>query len=189
MRRTTEPDDILVQPGKHFIGGCNCRMRTVLGPDVVITLWNSTRRIGAMSHFLLAIRGAQPALELEGRYGNEALQLVQQGLQRAQVELADCVARIFGSGSMLSREDRVPSLNSGQLTGDHARHLLRTHGIPIVSERFHISGCHKITFDVNTGRAHVRRARPVVVAIGARLESVARNQAPAGRGKTVIFGR
>ena len=189
MRRKPEIDDVLLNPGRHFVGGGNCRMRTVLGPGIVITLWNRARRMGAMSHFLLAIRDGQPLLELEGRYGEDTLQLVLQGLQWARVELADCVARIFGNGNMLARTDRVPSLNSGQMIGDHARQLLRAHRIPIVSERFDIHGCHEITFDVTTGRAHIRRIKPAVVATSAPAQSIVSSNEPFGPEEAVNFGR
>ncbi len=39
--------DVFLQPGEHFVGDADCRIRTLLGSCVSITLWHATRRLGA----------------------------------------------------------------------------------------------------------------------------------------------
>jgi chemotaxis protein CheD len=171
MRHTPEVEDIALPPGRYFLGGGNCRMRTMLGSGVVITLWHRARRIGAIAHFLPGLSGSGIPLELDGHMGPEGLQLVLQALQWSQIDPADCVARICGSGNVISRTDSVPSLNTGQAGGEFARRLLRARGLPIVSERFYAADRHQIVFDVGTGRVQARRVKPVTVAIDAQPKS------------------
>lgn len=183
MRHTPEVDDILLLPGRYSIGGRGCRMRAVLGPGVVITLWRRAQPIGAMAHFLVPTRGTQRLLELDGRSGEAGLQEVLQGLRRARAEPDDCVARICGSSNVFLHSDRVPSLNTGHGRGELARQLLRAYGIPIVSESFYAIGRHQITFDVDTGRVRARRIKPTVIATATPPQSVAphRERAPPQR--------
>ena len=50
--------DVFLQPGEYVVGDAALRVRTMLGSCVSVTLWSPARRVGAMSHFLLASRGA-----------------------------------------------------------------------------------------------------------------------------------
>ena len=96
MHRIEGLIDIFLQPGELFVGDANYQIRTMLGSCVSITLWHPASCIGAMSHFLLPTRGAsQPKATLDGRYGDEALQimldeLVQHGTAAA-TRHSDCV--------------------------------------------------------------------------------------------------
>ncbi len=164
MPRISAAVTISLLPGGYFIGGRSCRMRTALGAGIVITLWQRAHWTGAMAHFRVAQRGAHPVLELDGRCGEEGLQVMLQGLQPAPAGPDDCEARICGSGNVLMQTDLVPSFNSGQCGGELARRLLRARGIPIVSESFYALGLHEITFDVHTGRVRARRVKSSVPA-------------------------
>ncbi len=179
MHRTTESDDIALLPGRYFIGGRGCRMQTVLGAGMVVTLWHRALQTGAMAHFLPAAEGGE--LELDGHAAWDGLQLVLQALQWSEVDVAACVARVCGSGKVMTHTDRVPSLNAGQAAGEFARRLLRACGLPIVSESFYATGRYRICFDVGSGRVHARRIKPVVVALDTRTQPAAPHQAMPGR--------
>jgi chemotaxis protein CheD len=173
MRRTPPVEEMVLPPGRYFIGGGRCRMRTTLGAGVVITRWDRAMHSGAMMHFEPVLNGDAIPLELNGLAGPDGLQLVMQSLQWSQIDPTRCIARICGGGTVASRTDRVPSLNSGQAAGEFARRMLRACGLPIVSESFYAVGRHQIIFDVETGRVHARRIKPVVVALDARLQPAA----------------
>ncbi len=114
-----------------------------------------------MSHFLLAARGGRPRVELDGRYGEEAMLLMLRDLARARVALAECQAKIFGGGDMFPKQRRADALNIGQKNGEAARRLLRSHGIPIVSESLFGVGHRQIIFDVASGDVWARQVEPV----------------------------
>jgi chemotaxis protein CheD len=189
MRHTRQPDELELPPDRYFIAGGDHRIRTLLGSGVVITLWSRARRTGAMAHFLPASNGIDMLLELDGHIGPDGLQRVLDELRFSQIDPADCVARICGGGIVVSRTDRVPSLNSGQDVGDFARRMLRACGLPIISESFYPVGRHQIVFDVSSGRVQARRIKPVVVAIDSQSSKIAPHPVHSKRPRTGVLAR
>lgn len=155
--------DIFLQPGEYFVGDANYRIRTLLGSCVSITLWHSSRRIGAMSHFLLARREKGRSLELDGRYGEEAMQLMARELEHMEIDPAECQAKIFGGGDMFPHQVRAKAPKVGRKNGEAARSLLQMHGIPIVSESLFGVGHRQIFFNIHSGDVWARQVRPADV--------------------------
>ncbi len=150
--------DVFLQPGEHFVGDENYRIRTLLGSCVSITLWHPGRKIGAMSHFLLSCRVPNDAIsrQLDGRYAKEALWLMLQELERLDVAPSECDGKIFGGGNMFPRQ--AAARNIGQINGETARALLRAHRIPIVSESLFGVGHRQVIFDVSSGDVWSRQS-------------------------------
>lgn len=153
MAKLKDLMDIFLQPGEYFVADAGYQLRTMLGSCVSITLWHPLSRIGAMSHFLLPTRGqtAGPVQELDGRYGDEALELMRLDLQRAGVRISQCQAKIFGGGNMFPRHARAEHMHVGRRNGEAARKMLNHHGIPIISESLFGVGHRQIIFDVSNG--------------------------------------
>jgi len=161
MRGATGVIDIFLQPGEYYVGDADHRIRTLLGSCVSVTLWHPAKRVGAMSHFLLAERGGGPTLVIDGRYGEEAIWLMLRELARAKVDPTHCQAKIFGGGDMFQRHGGNDAPNIGKKNGEAARSLLHAHGIPIVSESLYGAGHRKVIFDVASGDVWVRQVKPV----------------------------
>lgn len=153
--------NVFLQPGEYFVGDARYRMRTLLGSCVSIVLWHPVERIGALSHFLLSRRGAGPALELDARYGEEAMCLMLRELERRDVRPAECKGKIFGGANMFPRQVREGMPNVGLRNGEAARHLLRAHGIPLVAESLFGVGHRQVVFDVKSGDVWSRQLEPV----------------------------
>ncbi len=160
MNMSDDMIDIFLQPGEYFVGDANYRIRTLLGSCVSITLWHPVRRIGAMSHFVLARRESEGAEGLDGRYGEEAMLLMTGELEQLGIDPTECQAKIFGGGDMFPHQvhGRVPKI--GQKNGEAARSLLRRHGIQIVSESLFGVGHRQIFFDVSNGDVWARQIKP-----------------------------
>ena len=149
--------DVFLQPGEVFLGDQDYRIRTLLGSCVSITLWHARRRVGAMSHFLLARRGTPRDRDLDGRYGDEALEIMLRELARAQIEPRQCEAKIFGGGNMFPDQRRTHAIEVGRRNGGFARELLSVAGIPLVSESLYGVGHRQIIFDVASGHVWSRQ--------------------------------
>lgn len=134
MRTAKQVIDVFLQPGEYFVGDARYRIRTLLGSCVSIILWHPSKRIGASSHFLLSRRGAGPVLELDARYGDEAMCLMLRELEGWDVIPAECQGKIFGGANMFPQQMKDGMTNVGVCNGESARHLLRSHGIPRVAE-------------------------------------------------------
>lgn len=144
--------DVFLQPGDLFVADAGYRIRTVLGSCVSITLWHPTLRIGAMSHFLLPTRGGRaPDDALDGRYGDEALQLILDDLIAAGVPPVQCQAKIFGGGNMFPGLVPASGPMVGRRNGEAAQALLQAAGIAVVSESLFGIGHREILFEVATG--------------------------------------
>ena len=149
--------EIALQPGEYFVGDERYRMRTLLGSCVAITLWHSGRRVAAMSHFLLPNRGTSPAGELDGRYGDEAMRLMMNGLEQAGVRPQQCQAKLFGGGNMFPGLALAGPMSVGRRNGEAARHIVSSLGIPIISESLFGIGHRSIVLDVRNGDVWVRQ--------------------------------
>lgn len=153
--------DIFLQPGEYFVSDAECRMRTLLGSCISIIMWHRARRVGAMSHFLLSSRGADPVselnTELDARYGTEAMCLMLRELKRLNVSATECQGKIFGGANMFPQQTQAGRSNVGQRNGETARDLLYSHGIPIVSESLFGVGHRQIIFDVKSGHVWARQ--------------------------------
>jgi chemotaxis protein CheD len=151
--------EIFLHPGEYHVGRADCRIHTVLGSCVSITLWHPIRRIGAMSHFLLANRGAVGgAGALSARYADEALSLMLSGLAGEGVHARECQAKLFGGGNMFPGRELASMESVGRKNGETARALLSAHGIPICSESLFGVGHRYIIFDVGSGDVWSRQA-------------------------------
>jgi chemotaxis protein CheD len=150
------PVTIYLQPGDYFVGDADCRIRTLLGSCVSVTLWHPQRRVGAMSHFLLPTRGA-PCAQPDGRYGDEAVLLMLRELRRLGVDSAECKAKIFGGADMFPGCDKAAAMRVGKRNGEAARALLRAHGIEVVSHSLYGNGYRQIVFEVHSGDVWARQ--------------------------------
>jgi len=149
--------EITLSPGQCFAGDARCRVRTLLGSCVAITLWHPQRRIGAMSHYLLATRGRH-ATQPDARYGDEALQIMEAALEGVGIALRDCEAQVVGGGNMFP--DQPHSLGVGEANGHAARAMLRERGITLRRENLFGIGHRLVVFDVATGLVWVRQVSP-----------------------------
>ena len=162
MARSNELIDIFLQPGEYFVGNEGYQIRTMLGSCVSITLWHPSRRIGAMSHFLLPRRGTDAkGCELDARYGDEALSLMLAELAQAGIEPWQCQGKIFGGGNMFPSQSRPSCLNIGRRNGEAARAMLQAHGIRTIAESLLGIGHRQIIFDVSTGDVWSHQVRPI----------------------------
>jgi chemotaxis protein CheD len=114
-----------------------------------------------MSHFLLPTRGfAPPSPELDGRYGDEALQLMTNDLRSSGVNPQQCQAKIFGGGNMFPGQTRASAITVGQRNGEAARAFLQKQGINVVTESLFGVGHRQIIFNVGNGDVWSRQVRP-----------------------------
>jgi chemotaxis protein CheD len=156
--------EVFLQPGEYFVGDATHRIRTLLGSCVSVTLWSPLRRIGAMSHFLLATRGlSRRVLDFgaqDARYGDEALRLMLADLARLHVAPTQCQAKIFGGGDMFPAQHVRGALAIGRRNGEAARSLLLEQGITVLSESLFGDGHRQIVFDIGSGHVWSRQKRP-----------------------------
>ena len=157
--------DVFLRPGEWEVGDRRYRFHTLLGSCVSITLWHPHQKVGAMSHFLLASRMRHratdaPASPLDGRYGDEALALMLDGLRARGIDPSQCVAKVFGGGDMFPALAGAMPEGIGRRNGEAARLMLEGWAIAVSSESLFGIGHRKIIFDVENGHVWARQADP-----------------------------
>lgn len=118
-----------------------------------------------MSHFLLANRGRPRTYreQLDGSYGNEALELMIQGLKKEGVDAQGCEAKVFGGGNMFPTHPKSLVYPIGQRNGEAAHRMLAEKGIPLRREHLYGDGHRQVIFDIATGGVWVRQVPPNVI--------------------------
>lgn len=152
--------DIFLLPGDYFVGDGQHRVRTVVGSCVAVTLWHPQQRVGAMAHFLLPGYQRRRSGQPSATYGVDAVPLMVDGLQRLNVPLRECQAKVFGGGAMFGELMRR---DVGRQNGDCALALLREQGIAVVSESLFGEGHRQVIFNVRNGDVLCRQVRPLEV--------------------------
>jgi chemotaxis protein CheD len=153
-------NDIYLRPGDYAIGEGECRIRTLLGSCVSMTLWHRARRVGAMSHCLLPRRERPGGSGLDPKYGEDALRLIVSDLDVRGIDPAECEAKLFGGADMFPASGRSAGMHIGRRNGETARELLEGYGIPVVSGSLFGVGHRKIVFDIGTGHVWARQVTP-----------------------------
>ena len=164
-RASSLPLSVFLSPGEYFVGHARHRVHTVLCACVSITLWARQRRIGAMSHFLLAERCAAPSGRPaplppvpDARYGREALNLMLEALAAHGVGPQDLEARLFGGGHTAPSPGPAGMTSVGRRHGEAALDMLQDRGIPVLSCSLSGTGHRSILFDIATGDVWSRPA-------------------------------
>ena len=154
--------DVFLQPGELYVGRADCRIRTVLGSCVSITLWHPRTCVGGMTHFMLPTRSSATGdvRTLDGRYGDEALQMIFNQFNESGIPLSQCQGKIFGGGNMFASHLLAGVINVGQRNGEAARILLNENDILIVSSCLFGVGHRQIIFDVSNGDVWSKQVKP-----------------------------
>lgn len=159
MRMPDGVVEIFLQPGEWYFGDRHTRIRTVLGSCVSVVFWHPDRLIGGMCHFVLPSRGHTPSHELDGRYGDEAFDLMLREVRSARTRPEDYRVRLFGGGNMfpdLAHGRSIPLI--GQKNVVLAHELVRAHCLRCVGAHVEGHGHRHLLFDIWSGRVTMKRA-------------------------------
>lgn len=110
-----------------------------------------------MCHYLLPARHEGKTQALDGRYGEEAMVLLERAMRTAGTPPREYQAKIFGGGRMFSgRQGNKNVLDIGTRNVEAARRLLHQHGLTAVGEHLAGIGHRSIVFDIASGDVWVR---------------------------------
>ncbi len=101
---TTSRRDLFLLPGGLATGCAPLRLRTLLGSCVSVVVWQPRLLWGGMCHFLLPSRQGAPGESdsgqaPDGRYGDEAMALLKQQMERTGFAPASFVATLCGGAN------------------------------------------------------------------------------------------
>ncbi len=147
-----------ILPGEYYVSLIGEMVTTVLGSCIAACIYDPTRRIGGMNHFMLpqANESQRDALRSSGdlatRYGFFAMEslindILKQGCRKEQLR-----AKLFGGGQIIKEMTNIGAKNIS-----FAKEYLRTEGIPVESMDVGLIYPRKVNFFPDTGRVMVKR--------------------------------
>lgn len=148
---TLPTDDVLfLHPGQIFFGRGQGRVRTVLGSCVAMVLWHPRRLLGGMCHYVLPQRHGTDG-PLDGRYGDEAIELLRLAALKEGSSLREYKVWLFGGGNMFPH---VPA-NATPLVGaqniEMADRLSRRLGLRIMQRDVGTARYRNVLLDLQDG--------------------------------------
>ncbi len=154
--QTADPVEIYLLPGDFHFGDGNTKIHTVLGSCISITVWHPLLRIGGMSHSMLPSRGKPGDANLDGRYADEAVELLLREIGNSNTRPEEYQVKLFGGGNMFQQALAKKAFNVAGNNIEAARRLLEAGGMNIQAE--HVGGCghRRIIFDLCDGNVWVK---------------------------------
>ena len=161
MHKPVHAIEIFLQPGDLYFGDRDNRIRTVLGSCVSLTFWHPKLLVGGMCHYMLPNRSLERRqasdLPLDGRYADEAIEMLTKEINAVGVPHREYEVKLFGGGNMFPDRSN-PVSNVGIKNVDTARQLVKNNGFNCVAEHLGGDGHRNIIFDVWSGSVWVKHA-------------------------------
>lgn len=171
MHKPAHAIEIFLQPGEVYFGEQDTRIRTLLGSCVAFTVWHPGLLVGGMCHYMLPKHPGRKHGALDGRYADEALELMLRGIQNAGTCPKEYQVKLFGGGHMFSAHQAVSEDHVGAKNVEMARVLMKRHGFASCAEHLGGIGHRNIFFDIWSGHVWVRHQPPVSSTNGATSDN------------------
>lgn len=145
------PRTVYLAPGQVVAAAEPCRLKTVLGSCVSVTLFDAHARAGGLNHFLLP--GTAPDQNVE-RYGQGALDTLLSRLLRLGCTTKSLQAGVFGGACVL--RELADLMHLGERNVAFALKWLREQQIEIVARDVLGRQARRLEFSAADGSTHVR---------------------------------
>lgn len=160
MKKPAHTVDVFLQPGEVFFGGRDTRIRTLLGSCVAITMWHPGMLAGGMCHYMLPQGPEGRRATLDGRYADEAMELMLREIRLAYTAPMEYQVKLFGGGHMFSAHQAVGGDHVGSKNVEMARTLMKRHGFSTHAEHLGGLGHRNLMFDLWNGHVWMRHQQP-----------------------------
>lgn len=182
MEQSTPNVEIFLQQGDVYFGGKDTKIRTVLGSCVAITMWHPELLTGGMCHYMLPTRHPRGAKYycrirtspigfpsrrkadrevLDGKYADEALELMFSEVQRSGTRACDYQIKVFGGGNMFPSICQPRDQHIGKKNVDIVSRLLAHHGLKSSAQHLGGNGHRSLVFEIGTGNVWMQHQQPM----------------------------
>lgn len=154
--------DVVLEPGQFHFANADLRIGTLLGSCIAITFWLPGTMLGGMCHYLLPSRnrGSRPEPEaLDGRYGDEAVEMFMEAIDRAGTFPEDYQAKLFGGGNQFLGNSRAEAIDVPSRNVDAGLRLLKEYGLRVSARHVGGSGPRQVILDLSNGHVWVRHGQ------------------------------
>jgi chemotaxis protein CheD len=160
MKNPEHTVDIFLHQGEVYFGDRDTRIRTVLGSCVAITLWHPVLLIGGMCHYMLPSRRRSAKEPLDGKYADEALELMLSEIKRSGTHPSEYQVKLFGGGNMFPSSNKLREQHVGLKNVEAGIELLARHGLKAQAEHLGGLGHRNLIFDIWNGHVWMKHQAP-----------------------------
>lgn len=166
-------DIITIYPGEFWSTNGPEMISTVLGSCVSIALYDPIAGVGGMNHFMLAKDTSIPndnSNQLMGRFGEYAMKLLIEDMEKKGAQFSRCTAKVFGGGNIFNSPLNGVA-NVGDANIKFAFEFLKKHNITIKSSDTGGNLPRKIYFDPVTSKVYLKHIESYTVKDGEFIKS------------------
>ena len=160
-KRPDQVLDIFLGPGDFHFGDRETCIRTLLGSCVSFVLWHPQRYIGGMCHYMLPSRGRKRNGDepLDGKYADEAMQLMLAEVSKCKTRVHEYRVHIFGGGDMFPGLLGIPERSVAARNIATATELVRRLGLKVEATHVGETGHRQVIFELWSGRMWVKHLK------------------------------
>jgi chemotaxis protein CheD len=151
---------------KNFVEVNMSNMKIARAPDLLvtrglgsclgITLYDPTKKIGAIAHPMLPDIDKSKNKSNPARFVNSVINKMLEELKKQGCLKKNLVAKLFGGAHMFSFISQDSILNVGEKNIQMAKSVFQQHGIKIAAEELRGSIGRTIVLDLETGKVRVK---------------------------------
>jgi len=152
--------EIFLRPGEWHWGDTDTRIRTILGSCVALCFWHPKLKIGGMCHYLLPSRRSKTESDpFDGKYGEEALEMMLEAMKTSKTAPKDYHLKIFGGANMFS--DIIPDggINVGKKNIELAESIAAKYGFSLQAKNVGGIGHRSILLDLWSGDVWLKKPK------------------------------
>lgn len=150
--------DVYVQASETYFGRSPCRIKTLLGSCVAVTVWHPALHIGGLCHYLLANREGAKVQKTDTsnyKYGENALAFLTQKMQ-AHAAMKEYKLGLFGGANMY-KSKASPSIGEKNIM--LAKKWGADNGVNFEQVDILENVCRTIVLDLDIGEVQLKRYR------------------------------
>lgn len=148
--------DIYLYPGDWCFADRHARIRTTLGSCIALTLWHPEHKIGGMCHYMLPGSSGQ-SNTLNGRYAEDAAELLATEARRLGTQLGDYQVKLFGGASMFRIGPQGSSVATRNIQA--ANQLVQRLSLNVVARSLGGQAYRQLLFSPTDGDVWVRQGQ------------------------------
>ena len=147
----------LIYAGDYYVSDQNEMIGTLLGSCVAVCLYDMSKKVGGMNHFMLPgkVTRIEETIDRSAKYGITAINELIAEMLRTGAEKHHIVAKLFGGGAVLEFENKQTVIPDNNIR--IARVMLEMEDIPIVEEDTGGKFIRKVFLDVDTGKVYLKK--------------------------------
>ncbi|TAK99764.1 MAG: chemotaxis protein [Aquabacterium sp.] len=152
-------EKVFLLPGQWYFGRTGATVKTLLGSCIAITLWHPHRRMGGMCHFLLPKRPRLPDGSLDGRFGEEAVELLAREIKKTGTKTQDYEVHLYGGADTMPDQAKV-KFNIGERNVEKAWEIIDQYGFQLQCVDVGGNEPRNVTIDLTNGQVVLKRGNP-----------------------------